>query len=492
MSMNSTLYCITSDDNIFVSAPPTFDPFVLDTFLALHNGATVVMFPLAIRLSPNHLAETVCRANITIMQLTPSVFKRWNRTHTEKVCNSSLRCLIFGGEPIEAIDLKCIDWSNDKLQLFNIYGCTEQSCWTTIHRIHSSDIDIGLIPIGHPISTLPSEIFIHRKNDEDEEGELHLKCNIRQCYEFGRSAPEMIATGDLVRQIGTNIYFLSRKDDVVKRFGTKVNIRLVADLVRNAFPAELSAASCALHRNQLVLFIVVTSTTLALDMLKKIRQFHMTLAANERPDRIQIVDRLPLNAHGKVSRSMLANWAADTNKLSNARDFLQAQFIALFAIDDLMSSVPAAFGNDDDVVSAKIQKTALHSSFFDCGGSSLMAIQLSNEIESKFGRPFDDLITLLLDRCTTIKEILDRVHLMEQHELQAAVIATVDDRRVSIEWNINMGKCIDATPTICHLNGEDLVCCGSHSHRVLIVRLSDGSICAELTLPDRVESQVLI
>lgn len=53
-----------------------------------------------------------------------------------------------------------------------------------------------------------------------------------------------------------------------------------------------------------------------------------------------------------------------------------------------------------------------------------------------------------------------------------------------------MDKCVDASPTIFSCDMNSVLSIGSHSHRIINVRITDGSIQSELRLPDRVESQV--
>lgn len=478
----SSTYRLTTSDRIFVLAPPTFDPFILDICLALHNGATAVLAPLATQLSPTEMDSIVRAARVTILQMTPSLFRRWNPA-IDKI-GSSLRCLIFGGEPIEAIDVERFAWQMKNLRIFNIYGCTEQSCWTTIHEVRRRDIECRKIPIGKPISKRTDSMYILSAN-RDNVGELCLVSTKRHCFERSAapSPPADLATGDLVRIIKDNVYFIGRKDDVIKRFGTKLNLRILVESVRREFP-EISDANCVLHQDELCLFIV-TTTTAAKDIVEQLRIFFATRpATNQRPDRIKVVDQLPLSAHGKLCRSIINDWAEnDENVIKNARDFLCEQFSKVLGIDLFIG------GSDGEITStsSKSQKTAWNSTFFDCGGSSFMAMQFCKDIETKFGQYFDDLISLLLDRHTTIKTILERVHLMKP---RIGEVLEKDQSPLPIKWQINMGKCIDATPTICRLKSVKLICCGSHSHRLAIVRCEDGAVWGQIPLPDRIESQV--
>lgn len=83
-SFSRNLFNITSDDVLLVSAPPTFDVFFVDIFLALKNGATLFATSERIKLTRLKLLELISPNNekyshraVTFMQSTPSVFKQW-------------------------------------------------------------------------------------------------------------------------------------------------------------------------------------------------------------------------------------------------------------------------------------------------------------------------------------------------------------------------------------------------------------------------------
>lgn len=138
-ALYSKRYEITECDTIYITSPPTFDPFVVDLFLGLYNGATNLMVSNTLRLSPDLLMSSLKSNSVTIMQITPSLFRRFP---TDTIQNqllsseSTLRCLIFGGEPfpsMEEISLWLQINGDGEVQmrtrLFNIYGITEVSCW---------------------------------------------------------------------------------------------------------------------------------------------------------------------------------------------------------------------------------------------------------------------------------------------------------------------------------------------------------------------------
>ncbi|XP_030380539.1 beta-alanine-activating enzyme isoform X4 [Scaptodrosophila lebanonensis] len=71
---------VSMADIIYLGTPCTFDPFVVEFFLALQNGAAVFLSPYSMRESPTRLLEALLPLNvtapgITILQATPSLFR---------------------------------------------------------------------------------------------------------------------------------------------------------------------------------------------------------------------------------------------------------------------------------------------------------------------------------------------------------------------------------------------------------------------------------
>jgi len=67
---------VTTNDVIFQSAPPTFDPFIVEMFLALYSGATLLMVPADVKSRPALLFNTLSKhPQPTIIQATPSLVK---------------------------------------------------------------------------------------------------------------------------------------------------------------------------------------------------------------------------------------------------------------------------------------------------------------------------------------------------------------------------------------------------------------------------------
>lgn len=156
---------MTADDVVFLASPLTFDPSVVDMFLALSSGARLLVVPSVFKKMPRQLARllfqrhktTVMQVNVVIVlsgnpaehfniflfpQVTPTLLIRFgHHILKEEVLSSasSLRVLALGGEacPPPAL-LRSWRDKHNKTSIYNIYGITEVSCWACCHKIPES------------------------------------------------------------------------------------------------------------------------------------------------------------------------------------------------------------------------------------------------------------------------------------------------------------------------------------------------------------------
>lgn len=86
------IFRLSRQDKIFSSAPCTFDVFILDVFLALHTGSTLLILNDSLRYSEK--AIDILHNVATFMQITPSLFKNYGLEIIQSKIlhkNSSLR-----------------------------------------------------------------------------------------------------------------------------------------------------------------------------------------------------------------------------------------------------------------------------------------------------------------------------------------------------------------------------------------------------------------
>lgn len=433
----SKLFQITANDVLFISSPPTFDPFIFYLFMALLNGSTIVMVSnkmcLSTKLLPNILFQNNTK-NVTVIQMTPSLFKRWNNTEIKEIIlseNNSLRLLILGGEefPSYADVQQWQQWNSSSLQqkhkrIFNIYGLTEISCWSTIYEITSADFlnnQQNYIPIGNPIDKDTTLKIVDPETNVEIScgiGELIIENKIRKNFHDTQTNTKVISTEDTPLCIRTNdlfeklsngqLVFHTRKNNVQKRFGKLINLTKIEKTAMKM--VDIVSACCllsddrrSLHQSILILFIVGGQK---LTLLNYLRQ---QLLNYEIPDEIIIITEIPLSDHGKISKYKLLNKFYDEYFINEINSFRRkcTNIMEMFLqkLNNTLSiNLNINLLNVTEGLS-KHKKTDLNLSFTSLGGNSTNALYISTFLEYTTNQKFPQLITFLLDENVTILEI---------------------------------------------------------------------------------------
>jgi long-chain acyl-CoA synthetase len=126
-------------------------------------------------------------------------------------------------------------------------------------------------------------------------------------------------TGDLMRRgEGDDLWFVSRKKDIIIRGGTNISPAEVEEALVAAHPAVEQAAVVGIPDDALgqrvfgfVKLADGTADTVVSEILRKVAT---RLASYKVPERLRIVDELPRNALSKVDRYMLQAMAAAFDK----------------------------------------------------------------------------------------------------------------------------------------------------------------------------------
>ncbi|XP_023614056.1 acyl-CoA synthetase family member 4 isoform X3 [Myotis lucifugus] len=155
------LFEITQEDVLFLASPLTFDPSVVEIFVALSSGASLLIVPTSVKVLPSKLAAVLfSHHRVTILQATPTLLRRFGSQlikSTVLSASTSLRVLALGGEAFPSLTvLKGWREVGNRTQIFNVYGITEVSSWATFYRIPEEILNSTLkcelpVQLGFPL-----------------------------------------------------------------------------------------------------------------------------------------------------------------------------------------------------------------------------------------------------------------------------------------------------------------------------------------------------
>ncbi|XP_063314106.1 beta-alanine-activating enzyme isoform X1 [Pelobates fuscus] len=394
-----SIFNILPSDLLFLASSLTFDPSVVELFLALSSGACILVVPDAIRMISTKLCDVLFNQHrVTVLQLTPTLLRRFG-SHSIRSSvlsrDTSLRILALGGEPFPAVPvLRSWREHGNKTRIFNLYGITEVSSWATYFEIPETillNTQIGnepLVPLG---SSLHGTI-IEVRNDEDcaiekGEGQVFLGGQERVCFldeEVVLPYGTLRNTGDWVTIKDGEMFLLGRKDNQIKRHGKRLNMEYVQQVVENLAQVE-TCAVLWFEARQLILFVVPREPVEKKSLWKELRTCLLSYAV---PDDLVLIESLPFTKHGKVDMSQLNRLYTDYVKERRTATLLQREDLW-----DALESIWKSLLNLPDGSSA----VANDSMFLLSGGNSLMALRFQGEVETLVGKSVPGLVEVLLN-----------------------------------------------------------------------------------------------
>lgn len=322
-------FSVTAHD-VFTSVNPLFfDNSVFDFYASIMNGASLAPFDTATMRDPYRVLERIDELRCTIYFSVPSLLIYFQ---TLKIITPAsfahTRSIIFGGEGYPKAKLRDLfDCLSPRVELVNVYGPTECTCICSAYRLSAGDFAAldGYPPLGGPIDNFSFIIFDNDTGESaatDEAGELLLggpcvglgyynepqltKASFRQNPLQTTYHDRIYATGDLVMRSGRDgkVHFVGRKDSQIKHQGYRIELEEIEHALRCVAGID---EAVALHSEKdgfsTILAVVAAKGTLEAQSIRE--ELSAGLPGYMVPSRIDILERLPKNANGKIDRTLL-------------------------------------------------------------------------------------------------------------------------------------------------------------------------------------------
>lgn len=370
----------TSPDTHFLQfASLSFDASVLEIFVTLSSGGTLVMAPHGTLRNPASLVDLCQRNSVDTALFPPSLLPRLRPEDLPK-----LRTLIVGGESCPENLARL--WSIGR-QLFNAYGATEATVCATMVRCEG---EVMPPVIGQPLPNIKTYVLDAAMEPlpPGAIGELYLGgIALARGYlgKPGMTAEKFVPdpfsrqpggrlyrTGDLVRwRPDGRIEFCGRRDEQIKIRGHRIELGEIESTLMTHPGIDQTAVSVLddeLSGKRLVAYIVKNDPSLSANDL---RSYVATRLPNYmRPSFIVEMDQLPLGLTGKVNKKALP--APDLRGLE-AKGHVDPSSSIEEALYEIFSTVTGA------------SHFSVHMSFFELGGHSLSATKAVSHIKDQLG-----------------------------------------------------------------------------------------------------------
>jgi len=420
-----------TSDVVLQNSKHVFDSSIWQTLWPLTNGARVVIPPDSGGVDLPRTIALIERERVTMTDFVPSIFNilvRYLESRPQDVRRvSSLRQVLIGGEEISPKFVALFRRMVAGVGVTNTYGPTEASIGMIFHEV--TDADADEIPLGRPLPNTYAVIL-------DDEGGLvpigalgeiciggvclgsgYLNDSAKTDRAFVRNPFEEIPgerlyrTGDIgyQRQDG-RFWFVGRRDNQVKVGGVRIELgEIEAAALRH--PGILEAKVTVEDPEQAVSTIaayVVGRPGLTEDDVLSHLKDH--LPSYSCPKRIVLLERMPLNANGKIDRGRL-----------RAAYVAQKEAVAEGAEDALSETEERVRALWRRVLG--LRQIRADEDFFALGGDSLLALEVVLAIQDQFDR---ELTPIDLYEHSTIRRIA--AHLDQPNREDAAAhVAFRDD-----------------------------------------------------------------
>lgn len=358
-----------------------FDLSIFELFVPLASGGMVVLVENILALVDQPLP-----VQLTLINTVPSAALELVQANA---IPSSVITVNLAGEPFRYQLVRHL-YSCGVKRVYNLYGPSEYTTYTTCALLDPHDQETDRPPIGRPIAN--TQIYLLDEHQQPVPigviGEVYIggeglargywrRPNLTQ--EKFITSPfdaqqRLYRTGDLAKyQANGELEFIGRQDHQIKLRGYRIELGEI-ETVLEEHPAVLETAVVVQEQAHTHVLVAYLSTPPAQteSLIPELRHFlEQKLPGYMIPAHFQVLPALPRTPNGKIDRQRLPKFRqTSATSLELDTDTLDPLQARLAQIWQEVLGVPFVKTTDD---------------FFDLGGNSLLAVRLMARIEQEFG-----------------------------------------------------------------------------------------------------------
>ena len=382
---------ISSSDRIALLTSVCYLAAYPSLFGALLTGAKLCVFDLKTH-SAQVALNWILEEELTVFRSTPTIFRAIFSLVPEGRVFSKLRFITLGGETVTDIDIELFRSHTTKdCVVINNYASTETGSISHYPVGHDTPLTQGILPVGYPAPG-KEVILVDENGDEvtgSQEGEIVVKSpylnlgywrkpelTAQKFHQIPSDSDEGIYfTGDIGRwgEYG-ELITLGRKDSQVKVRGYRIQLEAIdhallsIDEIKDAITIVYNFPRSG---DRLVSYIVAPGNkSVSISVLRK--QLEDQLLSYMIPSVFVQMDSLPMTATGKPVRRKLP-------PPTRQRPELETPFVG--SRNNIEKTIAEVWKNV-----LELDQIGVNDNFFELGGDSLIAMEMTLEIESALSK----------------------------------------------------------------------------------------------------------
>ncbi|MDN3492157.1 non-ribosomal peptide synthetase [Winogradskyella bathintestinalis] len=373
---------IQETDRLLSITTISFDIAGLELYLPLLKGATLVIANDETAKDTRLMLDVLKAEKINILQATPTTWQMlldagWeNHLPLKALCGGEALSLNLATKLLQRVD-----------ELWNMYGPTETTIWSTVKQIKTEDT---LISIGKPIAN--TQLYI--LNDKGQlmaPGKIGELCiagdGVAKGYwkrkdltsekfiadTFNQDEETLLyRTGDLAKMLPSGeVQCLGRMDQQVKIRGHRIELGEIEEAINNLEDIENSVV--LVNEERLEGFVILKKNEeVSTDLTNSWKQsLAEELPAYMVPVDFYFLKEFPTTLNGKIDRNALKGQAYKNNRLAEyTAPRTETEKIVTSIWEDCL----------------KRDKIDIFSDFFELGGHSLIAVKVMSLLDKKTGK----------------------------------------------------------------------------------------------------------
>ena len=429
-------YLALSDaDVIAQTASQSFDISVWQFLAAPLFGARVDIVPNTLAHDPQGLLEHVQAQGITVLESVPSLIQ--GMLAQERIGLDGLRWMLPTGEamPPELAHQWLLRYP--QIGLVNAYGPAECSDDVAFYRVDLASTRGTYLPIGTPTDNnrlylLDGALELVPQGAVGElcvagtgVGRGYVSDPLRTApvfvpNPFGAAGERLYRTGDLARRRSDGVLeYVGRIDHQVKIRGYRIELGEIEARLHEQPEVRDAAVGVqeGVNGKHLVGYLVAADAALnpgeRLDRIKQ--RLRAELPEYMVPLHWLWLDRLPLNANGKLDRKALPT--LEIGQL-HSQDYLAPR-------NELETTLAAIWA---EVL--KVDRVGVEDNFFELGGHSLLATQIASRVQKTLQR---DVPLRAMFECSTVAELAEYINGLAANEISAEKVDRLSDLMAELE-----------------------------------------------------------